>query len=241
MGYNTGVVKSTNDSTATLAKTAKSKRTLVLASGSPRRRELTAAYLWPMVWESPTVDEARPEAGETAEGYALRVSKAKATQAASRWHDALVIGADTVVMLDGQVLGKPADATEATDMLVRLRGRTHRVITGLVVLDTASNAEHSSTTATEVTMRRYSDAEVAAYVASGDPMDKAGAYAVQHAGFHPAQNVAGCYLNVVGLPVCRLADMLEQMGIADPMRAGWPVPTECRGCALASRLGTERR
>jgi len=236
MGYNTVMLKRTNGRTPTTAKTAVDKRTLVLASSSPRRRELTAAYFVPMVWERPMVAEGRPETGEAAEEYALRVSRAKATQTGSAWQDALVVGADTVVVLDGQVLGKPADAAEATDMLIRLRGRTHRVITGLIVLDSASKAERSSTTATEVAMRRYSDAELAAYVASGDPLDKAGAYAIQHAGFHPAQEVAGCYLNVVGLPVCRLADLLEQIGIAEPMRPGWAVPAECGGCALAGRL-----
>jgi MAF protein len=236
MGYNTGVEKHTNGRTSTLAKDAARSRTLVLASGSPRRRELTAAYFAPMVQENPTVAEGRPGAGEGAEGYALRVARAKAEQAGSRWQDALVIGADTVVVLDGQVLGKPDSQAEAREMLARLRGRTHPVITSVVVMDTFSKAACSSATATEVTMRLYSDAEVAAYVASGDPLDKAGAYAVQHAGFRPAEAVTGCYLNVVGLPVCELAGLLERMGVREPMRPGWRVPAECHSCALVRRL-----
>jgi MAF protein len=236
MGYNTGVEKPTNGRTPIGIKDAVPRRTLVLASGSPRRRELTVAYFGPTAFESPTVAEGRPEVGEGAEEYALRMARVKTTQVGPRWRDALVIGADTVVVLDGQVLGKPVDAAGATEMLARLRGRTHRVITGLVVSDTASRAMGSNTTVTEVTMRPYSDAELAAYVTSGDPLDKAGAYAVQHAGFHPAQEVAGCYLNVVGLPVCKLADLLEQMGVRKPMQPGWRVPTECRGCALVRRL-----
>jgi MAF protein len=123
-----------------------------------------------------------------------------------------ILAADTAVVLRGDILGKPSGPAEAEAMLRRLRNCAHQVYTGLAVLRPGDGAELSDVVATDVYMRDYSDAEIQTYVAGGDPMDKAGAYAIQHADFHPVQNLQGCYANVMGLPVCHLAQMLARFG-----------------------------
>ena len=207
-------------------------RRLVLASGSPRRRTLIAAFVPPVEAIAPTVEEGPPRPGEPAEEFVQRLSMAKAEEAATTVRRAIVLGADTAVVLDDQIIGKPASASEATATLGRLRGRTHRVVTGVTALDTESGRRLTSATSSEVTMRRYSDAEVEAYVRSGEPLDKAGAYAVQDAVFHPAEGVAGCYLNVVGLPLCEVASLLGRLGAAVQTRPGWQPPEQCVDCSL---------
>ncbi len=129
----------------------------------------------------------------------------------------LIIAADTTVALDGAILGKPADAGHARHMLTALRGQTHAVYTGLCVVDTASGREVRALHTTAVTMRAYSPAEIDAYVATGDPLDKAGAYAIQYAAFAPVAALDGCYLNVVGLSLCGLIAALAEFGV--PCRA----------------------
>ena len=117
--------------------------------------------------------------------------------------------------MDGEtVLGKPAHAAEAVKMLRQLRGRTHQVYTGLAVLRTDFREALTDVCVTDVPMRRYGDLEIEAYVASADPLDKAGAYGIQHPGFHPVQDLAGCYASVMGLPLCHLLRLLRQIGAA---------------------------
>ena len=125
----------------------------------------------------------------------------------------ILIAADTTVALDGGILGKPRDATEAYDMLRRLRGRSHMVYTGLVVSELNGRKTVEGVQATAVTMRPYSDAELEAYVASGEPLDKAGAYGIQHPVFSPVLSLEGCYLSVVGLSICHLAALLQQLAV----------------------------
>lgn len=209
------------------------RRDIVLASVSPRRRTLVGQYLVPISFADPKGIEERPRSGETPDGYVRRVSVAKAKRVAGKRDGAIVVAADTVVVLDGRLLGKPAGPQEATEMLVRLRGRGHQVVSGLAVLDTATGLYLTAVRTTEVVMRRYSDDELAAYVASGGPLDNAGAYAVQDSSFRPAEQVLGCYLNVVGLPICELVELLEQVGVPRPLRPGWTAPPECDGCRLA--------
>jgi MAF protein len=135
----------------------------------------------------------------------------------------LVVAADTTVvdLPDGDhrevILGKPADPAEAETMLLRLRGRSHLVYTGLAVLRLADNLLLSDTCETRVFMRSYTEAEMHRYIASGDPLDKAGAYAIQHTGFHPVKRLEGCYANVVGLPLCTLARLLSRAGLPSPL------------------------
>jgi len=152
--------------------------------------------------------------------YVLRLAESKARAAAFSESAHLVLAADTTVVDTGSILGKPHHAGEARDMLLRLRGRTHQVFTALAVLPACGERVHTDLCITDVPMRVYSDTEIDAYVASGDPLDKAGAYAIQHAGFHPVEALAGCYANVVGLPLCHLANMLFRQGL--PVRADLP-------------------
>ncbi len=197
---------------------------LVLASNSPRRKELLALGGWKFTVRASSVDES-PIAGETAGDYVLRlaVSKARAC-AAGAGPGEIILAADTTVVLDGALLGKPADAAEAAGMLRKLRGRRHQVCTGLALLGTGSGNLATDLCVTDVPMRAYSDAEIEAYAASGDPLDKAGAYAIQHAGFHPVEGLAGCYASVMGLPLCHLVRSLRKLGQSS--RAD--VPVQCQ-------------
>lgn len=194
---------------------------LVLASQSPRRRQLLAGLGFTFTVDAADVDET-PLPEEQPDALVCRLCRAKADAVAARHPCAIVLAADTVVALDGVLLGKPADPAEATAMLRALRGRTHEVYTAVCA---ASNGVLTSRLSTShVTMRPYSDAEIAAYVASGDPLDKAGAYAIQHPAFSPVAAWAGCYAGVMGLPLQLAADMLADVGMSAPVLA----PTVCR-------------
>jgi MAF protein len=126
----------------------------------------------------------------------------------------IILTADTTVALDEQMLNKPANAAEAIDMLNDLRDRTHEVHTGVVLLDAASGEKVTGVHTAVVTMRPYTDAEIAAYVATGDPLDKAGAYAIQHPIFRPVARLDGCYLGVMGLSLCHLLHLLRPWEVA---------------------------
>jgi len=183
--------------------------------------------------------EGLPRAGESPSEFVTRLSQVKAGAAVAGTDKAIVIGADTVVVLDGEILGKPSTEGEAVSMLQRLRNRTHTVYTGVTALDGQSYRSTSACKSTEVEMRAYSDEEVEAYVATGEPMDKAGAYAVQDASFRPAHRVNGCYLNVVGLPLCEVVGLLETLGADVKVRGDWTVPEQCDDCPLRERQEAE--
>jgi len=197
---------------------------ILLASGSPRRRELLSLTGLSFMPIAVNIDETLL-AGESAGAYTLRLSQHKARTALSlaQGYD-LVLAADTTVADGDTVLGKPADAAEAWAMLRRLRGRTHQVYTALTLIHVPTGQQVSEVAVTDVPMRPYTDAEIAAYIASGDPFDKAGGYAIQHAGFRPAILRSGCFANVVGLPLCHLLRALRRLGLAAP--AG--VPAACQ-------------
>ncbi|HSJ57429.1 MAG TPA: Maf family protein [Anaerolineae bacterium] len=190
-------------------------RRLILASASPRRRQLLALLGLRFVVKAADIDET-PLPGEAPTEMVVRVARAKAYAIPTVRRDELVIAADTTVVLDGQVLGKPLDARDAVDMLRRLRNRDHVVYTGLTVWHPASRCMITELGQSVVWMRDYADAEIEAYVATGDPMDKAGAYAIQHTVFNPVARVDGCWLNVMGLPLCHLRRALCQFGIEVP-------------------------
>lgn len=194
---------------------------ILLASASLRRREMLSWLGFSFSVAVADVDET-DDAGESPGAMVQRLSRAKALAVADERPLALVVAADTTVALDGKSLGKPADAAEATAMLRALRGRTHQVYSGVTVALTGRTLTHL--TESVVWMRDYGDHEIARYVSSGDPLDKAGAYGVQHAGFHPAGQLEGCYANVMGLPLCCLARMLARFGVTAPADA----PTVCR-------------
>ena len=206
---------------------------VVLASTSPRRRRLIRALDIRVDFVDPLVGETSPAQDETPHDFVVRQSVRKAVGAARALIDrTVVIAADTTVFLAGRILGKPADEGEATGMLGTLRGREHTVLTGVTVMYAPSGRRLSGYRSTVVRMRACSDEEIAAYVASGRPMDKAGAYAVQDADFRPAAAVSGCYLNVVGLPLCVVAELLGDFGVRAGLRDGWELPPQCGECSL---------
>jgi septum formation protein len=187
---------------------------IILASNSPRRKQLLALGGWEFQIAAAPVDESLLP-GEAPDSYVLRLAHDKANAALARLPkptDGLVVAADTAVVDGDRILGKPANASEAVWMLRALRDRRHQVFTGLAVLRPGDGNLHSEVVITDVWMRAYDEAEMLDYVASGDPLDKAGAYAIQHAGFNPVLRLEGCAANVMGLSVCRLALALEALG-----------------------------
>jgi septum formation protein len=203
---------------------------MILASSSPRRQQLLLLMGLSFRVQASEVDEtARP--GEPPSVLAQRLSAAKAQVVANAQNgESLVIAADTMVILDGDILGKPANTAVALEMLVRLRGRRHHVYSGLALLDTGHGRACQQLAITPVIMRDYSDEEIRRYVASGDPLDKAGAYAIQYAGFDPVASFAGCYANVMGLPLCHLYRALLAWHVPVPVD-----PLKC--CPYAVRHG----
>jgi septum formation protein len=191
---------------------------LYLASNSPRRKELLSLVGWEYTLLPVQVDEASLSDEDEVE-YVKRIANSKAFKAASQESiDGLIIAADTAVIdrdTNGktEIFGKPGDQNEAVDMLRGLRGHTHQVLTAISILRTQDGKILSDLCSTAVPMRNYSDEEIEVYVSSGDPMDKAGAYAIQHAGFHPVERLQGCFANVMGLPLCHLARSLTHLGI----------------------------
>jgi septum formation protein len=196
---------------------------LILASGSPRRVALLGELGVPfqtIASDAPeTID---PRLGPEVQAAILAERKARAV--ASQGEAGIVLGADTVVVLDGDLLGKPVDDADATRMLRLLSGREHRVVTGIAVVDTGSGSVDTSTVTSIVHFRALSDREIASYVATDEPRDKAGAYAIQGLGAGLVSALKGCFTNVVGLPLCETARLLSATGvIIDPI---WP------GCRL---------
>ncbi|NSW53945.1 MAG: septum formation protein Maf [Anaerolineae bacterium] len=196
---------------------------ILLASASPRRRSLLALTGWDFRVQAVDIDET-PRPGETPEVYVLRLAQEKAHAArpfaAPGEH---ILASDTIVVDDGELLGKPADAAEARAMLRRLRGREHFVYTALAVLNHGDEA-HLDLCAAPVPMRSYSDAEIEAYIATGDPFDKAGAYAIQHRGFHPVEQFHSCFACVMGLPLCHLGRSFRALGYTSTEN----IPANCQ-------------
>jgi septum formation protein len=190
---------------------------VVLASASPRRRELLSAAGFDFDVDPVSVDETRG-AGEAPAAYVERLARSKAQAAARHDGDRAVIGADTVVVVDDEVLGKPRDAEDAARMLRRLAGRAHDVLTGVAVVWRGRILSHVERTS--VWFARLSESDIAWYVASGEPLDKAGAYAIQALASRFVRRIDGSYSNVVGLPVTAVIELLQKAGVpGEP--AGW--------------------
>jgi septum formation protein len=190
----------------------KKKPAFILASASPRRSSLLRQLGVPFTAVPADVDE-RVRAGETPEQYAGRLSRDKARAAADTAGNGIVIAADTIVVLDDEILGKPVDEQDALRMLSMLSGRIHRVITALTVMDTAAGKTLTRLSQTIVRFRRLSAEEIASYVKTGEPLDKAGAYGIQDKGALLVSGIEGCYFNVVGLPISLLGEMLKEFGL----------------------------
>ncbi|MEE8336743.1 MAG: Maf family protein [Dehalococcoidia bacterium] len=201
-------------------------RRLVLGSASPRRRERLAARGLAFTVQAPDVDEQPDGSAPAALAETLALRKARAVVAAeTEGGDAAVLGADTIVVLDGELLGKPAGATQAAAMLRALRGREHQVVTGVaVVAGERSAVEH---VVSRVAMREYSEAQVAAYVAAGSSLDKAGAYAIQDRDFAPVARLDGCECSVIGLPLWTVARLLRAVATIEAQR---PSYERCAAC-----------
>jgi septum formation protein len=180
---------------------------LILASRSPRRHEILARAGIPHVVRPAEVDESMRH-GEDARRHVERLARAKA-EAAECGPEDVVLGADTVVVVDGDVLGKPSDPADARRMLQRLAGREHEVMTGICLRSRQTSAEDVETT--RVRFVPLSGQEIEEYAASGEPMDKAGAYAIQGLASKFIDRIEGCYFNVVGLPVAKVYSHLRQM------------------------------
>ncbi len=188
---------------------------LILASGSPRRRELLSAAGFSFDVVVSDAEESMPDTSEPA-SVAKHNALVKAIAVAeSAPQDMLVIGADTIVTLNGHIYGKPADEAQAAQTLAELSGKTHQVITGVALV--MGDAFFSFHETTDVVFKELSEETIAAYVATGDPLDKAGGYGIQSSGSALVDHIDGDYDNVVGLPVARLSRMLAKLGI-EPAR-----------------------
>jgi septum formation protein len=195
-------------------------RPLILASASPRRRALMALLGLPFRVEVAGIDESRPSA-LSPEEIAATLAREKALAVARRQQEAIVLGADTIVVGQEEVLGKPRHREEALTMLRLLNGRQHRVLTGVALLEVAGGEvvrEHVEVVCTQVWFRQVGDEHLQRYVETGEPMDKAGAYGAQGYGSTLIERIEGCYFNVVGLPVSRVCALLESWGLT-PLQA----------------------
>jgi septum formation protein len=188
------------------------ERYILLASVSPRRRQLLSWIQPGFSVTSSDIDET-PLLGEPPIMYVKRMAREKSEKAALESPGILVVASDTIVELDGQILGKPGCAEDARGMLGALRGKTHHVFTAITILQPGSAPNVMDCCVVDVPMRAYSDDELEKYISSGDPFDKAGAYAIQNREFHPVEHFSGCYACVMGLPLCHLSRHLIKMGM----------------------------
>lgn len=197
---------------------------LILASNSPRRRQMITWLGWAHRVQAADIDET-PRPGEPPADYVQRLAVEKCRAVAARCEAGdVVIAADTTVADGRELLGKPEDPADARRMLKQLRGRAHQVLSAVALSCDGGQTTRVEVCISTVTMRAYSDTELEAYIASGDPLDKAGAYAIQNVEFHPVSAFGGCFASVTGLPLCHLLRALRQLGFEPPA----DVPTTCQ-------------
>jgi len=189
---------------------------IILASGSPRRKELLGSTGVRFRVVPSSVEEPAPGDGETPGGYALRMARLKVLDVARQYPGAFVLGADTVVAVGGVILGKPRDEADARRMLAMLSGREHSVVTGCVLAGPAGDIVWEQAESSRVSFATLTEEAIAAYVATGEPMDKAGGYAIQGLGAFMIARVEGSYTNVVGLPVAEVVSVLASGGAIIP-------------------------
>lgn len=186
-------------------------RSIVLASASPRRSELLESAGISFTVVSGDIDET-PLPGEEPVAHVLRLAEGKAREVSSRAVGRFFIGADTIVLCNNEIMGKPSDNADAARMLRAISGRVHQVITGFTVLDHHTGRTVSRVVSTDVAFKPLDDDEISAYVATGCPLDKAGAYAIQGGAAYMVARIDGSYTNVVGLPLCEVVEVLREMG-----------------------------
>lgn len=212
-----------------------SKVKFVLASNSPRRRQLFSLGGWDFNVIAADVDET-PFENESPRDYVVRLAQAKALTIQPKAEpDAVILGSDTTVVDGNEILGKPVDEADVRRMLTQLRGRVHQVYTAIAFLYRGNMFTDLSII--DVPMREYSDTEIEAYIQTGDPMDKAGAYAIQHPEFRPVSFLEGCRAGVMGLPMCHVLRTLSKFDISTPV----DVPSACQSllkydCKVSSAI-----
>lgn len=216
----------------------------ILASQSPRRQTLFGLVQDTFLVIPASINERR-KSGEDPEQYVLRLAELKAEDVASQAanipsREVVIIAADTAVVDNGDILGKPASPGEAREILMQLRGHPHQVISGIAIHQPQKEKTVTGLVETDVVMRNYTEKEIDDYIASGDPFDKAGAYAIQNDEFQPVASYEGCFANVMGLPLCHLDILLRDLGINLPGR----VPVQCQekynyDCQVPQRLDAE--
>ncbi|MEE4195032.1 MAG: Maf family protein [Anaerolineae bacterium] len=190
--------------------------TFLLASASPRRRELVQWTGWEVRAHAVDLDETRYE-GEHPYDYVHRLAQEKAHAAVPFLEDGeLILASDTIVALEEDIFGKPEDAEHAREILLHLRDKVHYVDTGIAILDPKTGQIEVDVCVVPVKMRAYSEPEIETYIATGDPFDKAGAYAIQHRGFHPVEEFQSCFASVMGLPLCHVIRLATKFGIPLP-------------------------
>jgi len=193
---------------------------IILASASPRRKELLRQI--GLIFEVvPSEIEEDVKDGEEPREHVLRLARLKAQEIARDQDSAVIIGADTIVVLGGEILGKPKDEEEAFAMLSQLSGRVHRVVTGFCVLDASDGSEYSEAVESKVRFKHLTPEEIRGYIKTDEPMDKAGAYAVQGRGSYMIKEIQGSYTNVVGLPLCELVEVLSRVKVIDLFPEGF--------------------
>lgn len=190
----------------------------ILASNSPRRRALLGLFQQPFQVVPADIDETEYP-GETHGDYVSRLAKTKAQVVGQQFPNAgLIIAADTTVADGKEILGKPVDQADASRMLQQLRGRNHQVYTAIALIVPEKGILAQELCLSRVPMRNYSNEEIETYVQTDDPMDKAGAYAIQHRGFHPVEDFQGCFASVMGFPACHLARSLKKIGLMPDLK-----------------------
>ncbi|WP_187170366.1 Maf family protein [Salidesulfovibrio onnuriiensis] len=189
---------------------------LVLASGSPRRKELLGSVGLEFTVHPSRAEEPKPEQGENPGDYALRMARIKTEDVAGKYPKSVTLGSDTIVVLGSDVMGKPESDADALRMLSALSGQTHQVITGCCLAIPGEATPHCFYVSTDVVMRASSKQELRNYIATGEPADKAGAYAIQGIGSFMVKGISGSYTNVVGLPLARVLEVLASLGVIVP-------------------------
>jgi len=189
----------------------------ILASASPRRRELLGQLGLSFIVVPSMLQEIN-QSGMKPPVHATYFAEAKAKEVANRYPHKWVLGADTIVVLGQEILGKPADFTEASSMLSRLSGKSHSVITSICLAHASMELLESDWVETKVFMRRLTVKDIEGYIRTGEPIDKAGGYGIQGIGGCLIQRIEGSYSNVVGLPLCETLELLRRHGVADPFK-----------------------
>ena len=205
---------------------------IYLASKSPRRHQIVKALDYPIEIFPIDIYEGPQKSGETSKQYVSRISKMKSKFAQTKLTSGIVITADTTVDHNGTSLGKPKSRESAYKMLLALKGTSHQVYTSVCILDLNTGKISAETEQSTVNMRCYTHEEINEYIKTNEPFDKAGGYAIQDKTFNPVKSIEGCYLNIVGLPLCKTMENFAKLNIEVNIKKNYHTPPECKDCPL---------